>query len=269
MPATKPTKSAAAVGTKRTAKAAVPKLTLAETMRELEQSGSAQTRKTYARHGAPEPMFGVSFATLQTLRKRIGVDHELALALWATGNYDARNLAVKLADPARLSPADLERWVKDDAAARAFCGYIAMLASEGAHAVTQAEAWLGAKDEAARVTGWRLLGQLAQRDETLPDAWFEKRLAELERTLHAAPNAERAAMNQAVILIGCRNAALRKAALAASQRIGAVAIDHGDTACKTPDAESHIEKAWTHSTAKGYETPAAHERSREPLRLRC
>ena len=177
--------------------------------------------------------------------------------------------AVDTAGVARMSPADLERWVKDDAAARAFCGYIAMLASEGAHAVTQAEAWLGAKDEAARVTGWRLLGQLAQRDESLPDAWFEKRLAELERTLHAAPNAERAAMNQAVILIGCRSAALRKVAVAAAQRIGAVAVDHGDTACKTPDAESHIEKAWTHSTAKGYETPAAHERSREPLRLRC
>ena len=29
-------------------------------------------------------MFGVSFATLKTLVKSIGVDHELALALWDT-----------------------------------------------------------------------------------------------------------------------------------------------------------------------------------------
>ena len=74
-----PTKAASP---KAPAKAARTKerMTLAEVMRELETAGSAQTRKTYARHGAREPMFGVSFATLKALTKRIGVDHELAVA---------------------------------------------------------------------------------------------------------------------------------------------------------------------------------------------
>ena len=90
-------------------KASASRMTLAETMSALEKAGSAQTRKTYARHGAREPMYGVSFATLKTLLKRIGVDHELARALWDTGNLDARNLAVKVVDPARMSPADLDR----------------------------------------------------------------------------------------------------------------------------------------------------------------
>lgn len=57
-------------------------MTLAEAMHELEKAGSARTRKTYTRHGVCEPMFGVSFATLKALMKRINVDHELALALW-------------------------------------------------------------------------------------------------------------------------------------------------------------------------------------------
>src|SRR5262245_44747730 len=76
-----------AAAPKRAAKADAPRLTLAETMSELEKAGSPQTRKTYARHGAVEPMFGVSFATLKILLKRIGVDHELGLALWDTGNF--------------------------------------------------------------------------------------------------------------------------------------------------------------------------------------
>ena len=38
-------------------------------------------------------IFGVSFATLKSLYKRIKVDQELAQALWDTGNFDARNLA--------------------------------------------------------------------------------------------------------------------------------------------------------------------------------
>jgi hypothetical protein len=76
-------------------------------------------------------------------------------------------------------------------------------------------------------------------------------------------------MNMAVIQIGCRNAALRKAATAAARRIGKVVVDHGDTACKTPDAAAYIDKAWAHSTSKGFASPAAHERSREPMRTRC
>jgi 3-methyladenine DNA glycosylase AlkD len=245
------------------------RMTLAETMRELEQAGSAQTRKTYARHGAAEPMFGVSFATLKTMMKRIRVDHELALALWNTGNFDARNLAVKIADPARLSSADLDRMVRESSAPR-LCGWlVAMLAAEGPHAVAKASEWLAAKDEPARTAAWRLLGQLAQRDETTPDAVFAQRLAEIERAIHTAPNAEREGMNMAVITIGCRSAGLRKAAIAAAKRIGKVVVDHGDTACKTPDAVEYIDKAWAHAKAKGFASPAAQERMRETPRLRC
>ena len=48
-----------------------------------------------------------------------------------------------------------------------------------------------------------------------------------------------------------------------------VEVDHGDTACKTLDAASYIEKTWADSTSKGFESPAAQERSREPMRTRC
>jgi 3-methyladenine DNA glycosylase AlkD len=250
------------------AKAPAPRATLSGVMRELEKAGSAQTRKTYLRHGAPEPMFGVSFATLKMLVKRIGVDHELALALWDTGNFDARNLAVKIADPARMTSADLDRWAADSRTRT--CGaYVAMLAAEGPHAAAKARQWLAAADGPKRSAGWALLGQMTSHDETTPDAFFLERLAQIEKQIHAAPNAEREAMNMAVIAIGCRNAALRKAAIAAARRIGKVEVDHGDTACKTPDAAQYIEKTWAHSTSKGFDSPAAHERSREPQRIRC
>src|SRR5262245_63469044 len=101
---------AVATAAPKTTKAPPARMSLAEAMSALEKAGSAQTRKTYARHGAPEPMFGVSFATLKTLVKRIRVDQDLALALWDTGNFDARVLALKVADPARMSSKDLDRW---------------------------------------------------------------------------------------------------------------------------------------------------------------
>lgn len=254
---------------RKPAKAAPPRMTLAEAMRELENAGTAQARKTYARHGATGPMFGVGFATLKAMTRRIDVDHDLAFALWDTGNFDARNLAVKIVDPARMTSADLDRWAREVGRSRSWCGYVGMIASETPLGRAKLDEWLGSKDAGLRHAAWALLGQLAQRDESTPDAYFEKHLAEIERTIHSAPNDQRAGMNHAVIAVGCRNPRLRKAALAAAARIGPVEIDHGDTACETADAAEYIEKTWARSRSKGFDSPAAHERSRDVPRRRC
>lgn len=260
--------SKSAAGSAPRAKPTAARLTLADVMTLLETSGSAQTRKTYLRHGAKEPLFGVKFATLKDLLKRIGVDHELACALWDTGNFDARNLAVKVADPACMSEADLDHWARGGSASMCLA-YVAALANEGPHASSRAQAWLASKNDMDRANGWSLVGARAMRDLSASDAWFLARIGEIETSIHAAPNLERGMMNQALVSIGCRNAVLRKAASAAAKRIGPVAVDHGDTACETPAVVAHLDKAWAHSKAKGHESPAAQEQTRESMRLRC
>ncbi len=272
MPTTpsKPKKPAAKKpAAKKPAKTPPPRMTLAEAMRELEAAGSAQARKTYARHGAADPMFGVSFATLKAMTKRIDVDHELAFQLWETGNFDAQDLAVKIVDPAKMSPADLDRWAREVSPSRMCGGYASMLAAEGPHGPTKVAQWLASSDPRERSAAWTLLGQLACRDEAMPDTFFEECLAEIEYTIHSAPNFDRDGMNRALITIGGRTAALRKAAIAAAKRIGKVEVDHGDTACETSDAVEYIEKTWAHSKSKGFESPAAQERKRETPRRRC
>jgi 3-methyladenine DNA glycosylase AlkD len=237
-------------------------------MKTLEKAGSAQTKKTYLRHGAIEPLFGVTLSGMKGLFKRIGVDHDLALALWDTGNFDARTLAFKIADPARMAAKDLDRWTRETTA-RGFVLYPAMLAAEGPDGLATAKRWLASSNERERSAGWTLVGQLAARDETVPDAWFSERLAEIEKGVRSAPNAVREAMNGALITIGGRSPALRKSALAAAKRIGAVEVDHGDTACKTPEAGAYIEKMWAWAAAQGFASPSAHERNRPPPRNRC
>lgn len=254
----------AAIKTKKSA----TRMTLAETMRELQKAGSAQTKKTYLGHGAYEPLFGVSFATLKTLVKRIGVDNDLALALWETGNHDARTLAMKVADPQGMSPSDLDRWAGENR--MRMCGaYLASLTAEGPHAMAKSTEWLASDDPVLRATGWAVAGRMALLDESTADAWFAERLAQIEKTIHTASNEERAEMNGVVISIGGRSPALRKAAVAAAKRIGKVEVDHGDTACKTPDAVPYIEKLWAHAAAKKFASPAAQERARESMRTRC
>ena len=88
-------------------------------------------------------------------------------------------------------------------------------------------------------------------------------------SIHAAPNDQRLAMLNALIAIGSRSATLRKSATAVAKRIGKVEIDHGDTSCKTPEAVPTLEKSWTYSKSKGFESPAAQWRSRGSMRTRC
>lgn len=242
-------------------------MTLAAVMHALEKAGSEQTRKTYARHGATGPMFGVNFGTLSTLQKRIRVDHALASQLWDTGNVDARNLAMKIADPKAISSADLERWARENSFPMAAL-YIGSLAQESPHAAAKAKAWLASKNTTLRVAGWTLVAVLANRDEESPDATYEDRLRQIERSIQTEQNAIRYAMNNALIAIGGRSVALRKAATAAAKRIGKVEVDHGDTACKTPDAVPYIDKMWER-VGKKFASPAAAERARDSMRTRC
>jgi len=269
-------KAASKVPAKKTTKsprpAAAPKragetMSLADVMRSLQQAGSAQTRKTYTRHGATGPMFGVSFATLSTLQKRIRVDHPLALQLWDTGNVDARNLAMKIADPAVITSADLDRWARENP--MGMCGlYIASLAQESAHGAAKAKQWPASPNPKLQATGWTLIAGPPSRDEHSPDETYGKHLTTIERSIHAAQNEVKYAMNNALIAIGGRSAGLRKAAIAAANRIGRVDVDHGDTSCKTPDAVEYIGKMWERSGTK-FPSPAAAERARDSMRTRC
>lgn len=53
-----------------------------EIIHQLKNYGTAQNRKIYARHGAdPENLFGVSFANLNILAKKIKPNHKLAKKL--------------------------------------------------------------------------------------------------------------------------------------------------------------------------------------------
>lgn len=249
------------------AKAPPVRMSLAEVMAILEKLGTEQTRKTWARHGAKGTMFGVLFGELFNLMKRIDVDHQLARELWATGNVDARNLAMKIADPMAMTPDELDRWAIENP--MRMCGlYIATLAAEGPHARIKVREWLSSSNERLLASGWTLLGRLSDLDESFPEDQLLGGIEEIEKSIHSAPNDVKSDMNRALITIGGRSYAMRKAVLAAAKRIGEVTVDHGDTACKTPDVAQAVEKMWARSAAK-FGSPAAHERSMKSMRRRC
>src|SRR5262245_61988276 len=86
-------------------------MTLDDVMRALAALGSASTRKTLIRHGAPEPLFGVRIGDLKPLQKKLKGQQELALKLYATKNSDAMYLAGLIADGSKMTRRQLDQWV--------------------------------------------------------------------------------------------------------------------------------------------------------------
>ncbi len=216
-------------------------MTVNETMNELKSLGSEQTRKTYKRHGVKGDMFGVSYANLGKIKKKIKVDHKLAEQLWATGNHDARILATMIADPKQVDDKLLEAWA-EDLDVYGLTDAFAKLVSATPLARKKMEKWTKSRQEWVGATGWQLVSFIAMNDRELADDYFDDYLSLIESNIHGSKNRVRYAMNGALIAIGIRSAGLEKKALAAAKKIGTVEVDHGETGCKTPDAAEYIQK---------------------------
>ena len=219
-------------------------MTLAQVLAELEANGKEQTRKTYARHGIDLPMFGVSVADLKVIAKKIKGDQALALELYDTGNYDAMYLAGMVADGSRMTKPQLENWGKR-ASCEAICSYaLAGVVCESEHARVLAMKWIDSKKPATAIGGWATYcGIVATRpDAELDLAEVAQLLERVVEEIHRAPNRVRYSMNSFVICVGTYVKPLVKQAKAAAKKIGAVAVDMGDTACKVPLATEYIAK---------------------------
>jgi 3-methyladenine DNA glycosylase AlkD len=217
----------------------------AAVVRELEKSGSAQTRKTYARHGIGPYMYGVSYAKLGEMKKKIKVDQALAEKLWATGNHDCRELAAMILDPTQVKKSTLNAWAKESDS-RCACSRLARAVAATPYAVELASKWCASKTERENWAGWTTIAELAVAAEPNDDLdeMFAACVPVIEKNLQSSPNYTRYVMNGALIAIGGRTPSLKKLALAAAKKIGHVEVDHGDTACKTPVATEYIAKIW-------------------------
>ena len=217
-------------------------------MQELKSLGTEQNRKTYKRHGVQDELYGVSYAHLGALKKKIKVDHELARQLWKSGVHDARILATMIADPAQGSSV-VDDWAKE-VSSYAIADALATFAAQTSPDPKKVEKWMKSKDEWIGCFGWSLFARLARKDGPFSDAVLEQYLDTIERNIHQAKNRVKHSMNSAVISIGVRNEKLHKKALAVAARIGKVEVDHGDTDCKTPDAAAYIRKTAAHAAKK-------------------
>lgn len=219
-------------------------MTSKEILFELEEYGDEQTKRTYMKLGAKEPLFGVKVQDLKKILKKTKKNHELSLELYATGNYDAMYLAGLMADEKQISKEQLELWV-----GKAYFSYLSeytvpWVAAETEYGFELGLKWIQSDIETVASAGWGTLAYYAavHKDEKLDTKTYIKLLDTIENEIHDAQNRVRYAMNGFVIAVGTYVEGLTKKSKEVAKKLGKVTVDVGGTACKVPLANDYIDK---------------------------
>lgn len=189
---------------------------------ELERRSSKKVKDGMARYAIPsDHAFGVPVGVIRQIGKGLGVDHELALALYAQKPYEARMLAVFVADPGLLTPGQMDAWC------RAFDNWAICdtacfhLFDRSPHAFSKVTAWAKKKPEFEKRAAFALLASLSLHHRSAPDAEFERCLPLVTREAKDARNFVKKAVNWALRGVGARGVALHRAAVAVAKSLAA------------------------------------------------
>ena len=187
----------------------------------LERRGSKRTcEEMLTRYSITAPKaFGVKVSDIRLLAKRLGRDHELAAALWETGWYEARMLTSFVDDPARVTPAQMDRWARDFdnwAICDTLCFH---LFDRTPHAWRKVDQWSRRRDEFVKRAAFALLASVALHDKRTGDEPFLQSLALVERGASDGRNFVKKGVSWALRGIGRRNQALNVAAVELARRL--------------------------------------------------
>jgi 3-methyladenine DNA glycosylase AlkD len=193
-----------------------------DTVAWLKRTGQKSVRESLPRYGLPtEHAVGISVGVLKQRAKKIGRDHDLARALWKTGIYEARLLAAFVGDPARVTPAEMDRWCKDFDS-WGICDTVCFsLWDRTPHAMKKIRQWSTRREEFVKRAAFALLASVALHDKKMSDAELAKCLRIIERCASDDRNFVKKGVSWALRLVGRRNRALYTSSLTLSKRLAA------------------------------------------------
>jgi 3-methyladenine DNA glycosylase AlkD len=206
----------------RTTRPTKPPPSAPQLLKSLERLGTKSYKDGLTRYGIVAPKaFGVPMGAIHTLAKQTGKSHALAAALWKTGWYEARLLAAFVAEPERVTPAEMDRWATDFdnwAVCDTACFH---LFDRTPHAFKKITAWSKHRDEFVKRAAFALLASVALHDKTAPDAEFLRCMPLIERAASDERNFVKKAVLWALRGVGGRSPELNERALELAQRLAA------------------------------------------------
>lgn len=186
----------------------------------FKRNGTKKARDGMARFAIPsDKAFGVSMSSIQKLAKQLGKSHELAIALWNTGWYEARMLTAFVDEASRVTPAQMDRWAKDFDNWAIVDTLCFALWDRTPHAWAKVAQWSARREEFIKRAAFAMLWSLAVHDKQAGNKQFIEGLALIERAAADERNFVKKAVNMALRAVGKRNTPLNQAAVAVARRL--------------------------------------------------
>ena len=209
-------------------------VTLESTLAQLESLGNEKVRALNIRNGAGDNQFGVRLGDIRKVAAKIKPDGELARALWATGNLDARLLAILLLKPETVSAGELDRMVRSASQAQLADWLNSYVVKNHPERETLRQAWMKEADPWAARAGWALTaGRVARNPDGLDVTVL---LDRIESEMGGADPAVQWTMNSCLAGIGIHFPKHRKRALAIGESLGVYRDYPVSKGCTSPFA---------------------------------
>lgn len=215
-------------------------MTAAKILKELKALGNEATRKHYAKWGAGDNQFGVKLGDIRKIAKRLKSDHKLALALWQTGNIDARFLALLIIEPKELSKNELDAMVRSVTFTRVMDWCVPYVIRHHPDKEALRVEWLQADDVMAARAGWALTASLVAKDGASLDP--KALLDRIEAEMGDAAEEVQWTMNTCLVEIGIHDKKRRKRAIRIGQSLGLFRDYPVPKGCTSPFAPVWIDE---------------------------
>lgn len=186
----------------------------------LREHASAEHRASLARYNIPDRnMLGVPMGAMKAQAKAWGRDHDLACALWPTGIYEARIIAIHIADPARADGAFMDGWVEEfDNWAICDTACFTLFAKAPAR-WEKVPVYAQRSEEFVKRTAFALIWAMTRHDKKAPDSAFTGTFSLIETGAADPRPLVSKAVDMALRAIGKRNRALNAEATALSEKL--------------------------------------------------
>lgn len=215
-------------------------MTLEDTLKQLETLGNEKMRAQNRRHGGGDPQFGVRMGDIRNLAAKIKTNHELGIALWATGILDARLLAILLIKPKDLSRDEVDRMVRSATFSQLADWLNSYVVRQHPEKEALRQAWMAAEDPWAARAGWSLTSERIGKSPEGLD--LPALLDRIEAEMGGAAPPAQWTMNFCLAGIGIHFPEHRQRALAIGESLGLYRDYPVSKGCTSPFAPIWIDE---------------------------
>jgi 3-methyladenine DNA glycosylase AlkD len=189
-------------------------------LKELKAKARPEQLEGMARFGiSTERRLGVKVPDMRKIARVAGKNHALALELWKTGIPDAQIVAALVAEPEKLTEAQMEEWVKDFDSWDV-CDQVCMnLFDKSPLAIEKIHDWAGREEEFVKRAAYALIACVAWHDKEAEDDTFIRLFPVIKRGATDERNYVKKSVNWALRHIGKRNIRLNRKAIEFAEEI--------------------------------------------------